>query len=393
MRFMEMQNHYDYIIAGAGASGLSLAWYLYNSSLSDKKTLVVDSGLSVTNEKTWCFWHEGTPEFNDLIFKSWSTAEVGVNNEVFSQQLQQYPYYCIKSGTYREFILSKLREHASFDLVEADIVNIIGDEERPVLQTRGSSHTADYIFQSCFIPPEFYSSDIKYPLVQSFLGYEIETQKAKFDSESFMLMDFDDTYDTGLAFMYVLPWSEKSALVEYTLFDSQIRSKEFFAKKIEVYLSNKYGLKRIDYRVSRKEYGEIPMQDLPYVPWYSERVLNLGKSGGLTKPTTGYTFKRIHDHSKNIVEELQRSGRPALPGRSSFRYRAYDLWLLQIMHENPSDALRIFENLFSKNEIDRIFKFLEEDNTLMEDLKIMGSLPYIPFFRAIWKSGDRLLKI
>lgn len=385
--------NYDYIIAGAGASGLSLAWHVCRSPLSENKILLVDSDFSITNEKTWCFWHNGTPEFGDLIFKSWSTAEVGVNNEVLSHRLRQYPYYCIRSGTYREFILTKLREHPSFDLVESDIVDIKGDKKRPVLETRDSTYTADYIFQSCFIPPEFRSSDIKYPLIQSFLGYEIEAQDPHFDSDSFMLMDFDDTYDTGLAFMYVLPWSENSALVEYTLFDSRIRPKGFFEKKIEVYLSNKYGLKRIDYRVQRKEYGEIPMQDLPYVPWYSDRVLNLGSSGGLTKPTTGYTFKRIHEHSKEIVKELQQSGRPALPGRSSFRYRAYDLWLLQIMHDSPSDALRIFETLFSKNEVDRIFKFLEEENTLIEDLKIMGSLPYLPFFKAIWKSGQRLLQI
>jgi len=390
---MDSRNKYDYIIAGAGASGLSLAWHFLNSPLKEKKILLVDADFSIENEKTWCFWHDGNPEFSDLVYKSWSSAEVGINNKVQSHQLNQYPYYCIKSGTYRDYILSKLRSHSSFDLVESDIKKIKGDERKPVLETQEMNYTADYIFQSCFIPPEFRSSNIKYPLVQSFLGYEIEMQEAKFNSESFMLMDFDDTYQSGLAFMYVLPWAENSALVEYTIFDSRIRPKDFFEKKIEVYLSNKYGLKRIDYKVSRKEYGEIPMQDLPYVPWYKERVLNLGRSGGLTKPSTGYTFNRIHEHSKNIVTQLQKNGRPALPYRSSFRYRAYDLWLLQIIHENPQDAYRIFATLFSKNEVDRIFKFLDEENSLLEDLKIMGSLPYMPFFKAIWKSGDRLFKI
>ncbi|NGP76173.1 hypothetical protein G3570_05990 [Balneolaceae bacterium YR4-1] len=390
---MTNTNHYDYIIAGAGASGLSLAWHISNSPLSKKRILVVDSDFSISNEKTWCFWHRDTPEFSDLIFKSWSTAEVGIKDEVLSQPLEQYPYYCIRSGDYREFILSKLRAHPSFDLIESDIADIKGDKNRPLLETEDSTFSADYIFQSCFIPPEFRSTNIKYPLIQSFLGYEIETPDTVFNSDSFMLMDFDNTYETGLAFMYVLPWTDKSALVEYTLFDSRIRKKDFFEKKVEVYLSNKYGLKRIDYRVVRKEYGEIPMQDLPYVPWYSERVLNLGRSGGLTKPTTGYTFTNIHEHSKEIVAELLNSGQPALPGRSSFRYRAYDLWLLHILHENPYDALRIFEILFSKNKIDQIFKFLDEENALFEDFKIMGSLPYTPFFKAIWKSGDRLFQI
>ena len=390
---MDSTKNYDYIIAGAGASGLSLAWHFLSSPLKEKNILVVDSDLSTHNEKTWCFWHKDSPEFENLIYKSWSSAEVGIDNEVRTQQLQQYPYYCIKSSAYREFILSELRSHPGFDLVEADIKQITGDKNHPVLETPDRNYTAEYIFQSCFIPPEFKSSNIKYPLVQSFLGYEIETNGAKFNSDSFMLMDFDETYESGLAFMYLLPWSDNSALVEYTIFDSRIREKGFFEQKIEVYLNNKYGLKRIDYQVSRKEYGEIPMQDLPYVPWYKERVLNLGRSGGLTKPSTGYTFRRIQEHSKDIVAQLRQNGRPALPHRSSFRYRAYDLWLLQILHESPKDAYRIFATLFAKNDMDKIFKFLEEENSLLEDLRIMGSLPYTPFFKAIWKSGDRLLQI
>ncbi len=390
---MDSPKNYDYIIAGAGASGLSLAWYLLNSPLKERKILIVDADFAINNEKTWCFWHDGNPEFSNLIHKSWSSAKVGIHNNVMSHRLDKYPYHCIRSGAYRDFILSKIRSHPSFDLTESEIVEIKGDENRPILITPQNHYAADYIFQSCFVPPEFSSSDVKYPLVQSFLGYEIETQASTFDSESFMLMDFDDTYKSGLAFMYVLPWSEHSALVEYTIFDSRIRDKEFFEKKVEVYLSNKYGLKRIDYKISRKEYGEIPMQDLPYVPWYKKRVLNLGRSGGLTKPTTGYTFTRIHEHSKDIVKQLRETGSPALPHRSSFRYRAYDLWLLHIMHENPEDAYRIFATLFSKNDVDSIFKFLEEENSLLEDLKIMGSLPYIPFFKAIWKSADRMFKI
>lgn len=390
---MNTAKNYDYIIAGAGAAGLSLAWHMLKSPLKDKRILVIDSDLSIRSDKTWCFWHDGTPPFSDLVHKSWTKADVGIQNEVKSGRLREYPYFCIKSESYQKHILDELNNQEGFDLMESDIKEISGDQERPSLSTAENKYTAEYIFQSCFIPPEFESASVKYPLIQSFLGYEVKTREPKFDSESFMLMDLDDTYEGGLAFMYVLPWSDNNALVEYTIFDTRIRAKEYFQKKIEVYLSNKYSLKRIDYRILRKEYGEIPMQDLPYTPWYKTRVLNLGKSGGLTKPTTGYTFKRIHDHSKQIVKKLQESNRPALPFRSSFRYRAYDLWLLHILHEEPEDALRIFETLFSKNNIDDIFRFLEEDNSLMEDLKIMGSLPYMPFFKAIWKSRNRLFKI
>lgn len=390
---MNTANTYQYIIAGAGASGLSLAWHMVQSPLKDNRILVIDADMTPRNNKTWCFWHKGKPPFHNLIHKKWNTAEVLFNNEEVSDKLKHYTYYCIKSGDYKRYILNELQNHDKVDIVEAPIEQIIGNEQTPSLKTHQSSYSADYIFQSCFVPPQFKSPKIQFPLIQSFLGYDIETQQSLFDSETFLLMDFDESYEGGLAFMYVLPWSKSNALLEYTIFDEQIKSNEFYQNKIELYLSNKFGLKRIDYRISRTEYGEIPMQDLPFAPWYQPRVMNIGSSGGLTKPSTGYTFMRIQEHSKAIVEQLQQDGTPALPYRSSFRYRAYDLWLLQIMYNNPGKALQVFQDLFTKNKIDDIFKFLDEQNTLKEDFKIMNSVPYSPFFKAIWECRRRVFEI
>lgn len=384
---------YDYIIAGAGASGLSLAWYLIQSSLKDKKILLVDADLNPVNNKTWCFWHSDPPPFQNLIYKTWNHAEVHVEEEKISGGLQHYPYHCIRSSNFRNFILDKLQAHSSVDLVEASIQQIIGNEKQPLLKTDTQTFSARYIFQSCFVPPQFKSSKVQYPLVQSFLGYDIETQQTLFEPDTFTLMDFDDSYESGLAFMYVLPWSKSNALVEYTIFSDSVEDETYYQKKIEVYLNNKFQLKRIDYHIGRTEYGEIPMQDLPYAPWYQPRVMNLGTAGGLTKPSTGYTFARVQQHVRGVVEKLQKNGTPALPYRSPFRYRAYDLWLLQIMHDHPDQALEVFRQLFRNNEIDRVFKFLGEENTLVEDLKIMSSVPYFPFLRAMWKTRRRLFEL
>ena len=390
---MSLKNSYDYIIAGAGASGLSLAWQMINSTLQDKRILVIDDDFSANNDKTWCFWHDDTPPFEKLIHKSYSKAKVIINDREVIDSIDNYPYYCIKSKNYKKHLIADLKNNSSIDFIEAQIEEFTGDEEKAILKTSGDSYSAEYIFQSCFIPPELKNAKIKYPLIQSFLGYEIEVQQSLFDPDTFLMMDFDESYEGGLAFMYLLPWSKNSALIEYTIFDEQIKPEEFYREKIELYLSNKYGLKRIDYKISRVEYGEIPMQDLPYVPWYKPRVMNLGRSGGLTKPSTGYTFKRIQKHSEEIVARLQQSGQPALPYRSKFRYRAYDLWLLHVMYNHPQKALRIFRALFTNNKMDQVFKFLDEKNSFIEDLKIMSTLPYFPFFKAIWHCRKRLFEI
>jgi lycopene beta-cyclase len=54
-------NNYDYIVAGAGAAGLSLiAHMIHSGQFSDKKILLIDRSPKTQNDRTWCFWERGT---------------------------------------------------------------------------------------------------------------------------------------------------------------------------------------------------------------------------------------------------------------------------------------------------------------------------------------------
>jgi len=385
------EHQYRYIIAGAGSSGLSLAWHLLHSPIKDRSILIIDRNLDPVNDKTWCFWHRGTPPFKRLIHKSWSRANVGLDHQAIEEPLHSYPYHCIRSGTFRKHILEFLEEKDNVTLLEAPVDELDGNDNRAVVSAEGSTFTADYVFQSCFnIRPE---TPPRFPLIQHFLGWEVTAARDRFDPEKVTLMDFDLSYDEGLAFMYILPWSPRNALFEYTIFSREIEKIALYEEKLELYLFNKYGLKRIDYNIERTEYGEIPMHESPPNRWYAPRVLNIGVSAGTTKPSTGYTFSRIQNHCRQIVRALV-DGKNELPRfQSRFRYRAYDLWLLQILYRHPNDAYRVFHQLFSRNRIDDIFRFLGEDTNLLQDLKIMNSVPRWPFLRAIWQTLDRLPKI
>lgn len=384
---------YDYIIAGGGLSGLSLAWHLVHSPLSGKRILVADRRLNAGNDKTWCFWHTGEPPFPEVIHRRWGHTQVFSRGEILDEQLKEYSYSCIRSGDFYNYMLGLLSDHPSVDLLETPIDELEGNPLQASMHTPEGSYEADFIFQSCFRPQALRDARPSYPLIQHFMGMEIETDKELFNPDRFILMDFDETYREGVAFIYLLPWDQKSALVEYTIFSDRVEQPQLYEEKIELYLYNRFRQKRLGYSVKRTEYGEIPMQDLPYVPWYAPRILNLGTYGGLTKPTTGYTFSRIQKHSKNIIESLINEGKPAPAPRSKARYRAYDLWLLHIMHRHPAKAKEVFHQLFMRNSIDRIFRFLGEESTLAEDLKIMASVPYTPFLKAIWATKKRLLEL
>lgn len=388
-----MQKHYDYIIAGAGAAGLTLAWKLMQSSLQGKKVLVVDSDLEAQNDKTWCFWESGTPPFSDIIYQKWNSVEVNTLRDRFTQPLSEYSYYCLRSIDFQNKILTALQSQPGFDLFEAEITELTGSTDTAVLHTKGKSFSADYIFQSCFNPWSRKADHPRYPLLQHFLGWEIELDKPLLDADTFTLMDFDETFSDGIAFIYLLPWSKKSGLIEYTIFSDHVVSEKVYEEKLSLYLNNRLNLKPINYQIQRKEFGKIPMQDRPAMPWYQPRIMNMGTQGGLTKPSTGYTFRRIQEHADAIVEGLLAKGIPQPAPTSEFRYKAYDLWLLQIICDHPADALRVFDYLFRNNSMDDVFRFLGEETTYKQDLKIMSSVPYFPFLRAIWKTRNRLREI
>lgn len=388
-----MNRQYDYIIAGAGASGLSLAWKLMQSSLADKNILIIDTNLEARHNKTWCFWESDTPPFTDIIHKKWDHVEVSVFDDRFRQSLNRYPYYCVRSSDFREKIVNAARSDPRFDLREMQVSGFSSDDDNAVLHTQQDTYHAEYIFQSCFNPWKDKLDNPRFPLIQHFLGWEVQLSEPLFDASTFTLMDFDNTFRNGMAFIYLLPWSEKSGLIEYTIFSDHLVSEAFYEEKLYLYLNNRFGLKPFDYQIQRKEFGKIPMQDRPHLPWLRPRILNLGTSGGLTKPSTGYTFRRIQEQTEAVVNGLESDGTPQYPPPSEKRFKAYDLWLLQIMHDHPNDALRVFGHLFDNNTMDEIFQFLAEESNFLQDLKIMSSVPYFPFLRAIWKTRDRLREI
>ncbi|MGY0034762.1 lycopene cyclase family protein [Pedobacter sp. NJ-S-72] len=62
--------HFDYIIAGGGCSGRSLAVrMLPYLKASNKQLLLVDKSPKNGNDKTWCFWEEHVDVFEPVVYK------------------------------------------------------------------------------------------------------------------------------------------------------------------------------------------------------------------------------------------------------------------------------------------------------------------------------------
>lgn len=388
---MNTSRHFDLIIAGAGAAGLSLVWnFLQKDELKDKKILLADRTLKPVRDKTWCFWDDQHHPFGDLIFHSWDLLEVRALGAVFSEKLRGYRYHCVKSDDYAEKILDAARSNPNVTLLEVNIGDFSYEDGRAVMQTSEGTFTAGYIFQSALRPPGFHKLKLDVSLLQHFTGWHIRAEKPVFDPLKATFMDFDVPQGNGVTFVYVLPFNRHEALVEYTLFSEELISDEEYEKGLRDYIGGRLGLSSDQYGIEYTEKGVIPMEDRQYPAQYCRQVWNVGTMGGLTKPSTGYTFTRIQQHSAEIARALAIGEQPQLKVRSPYRFRVYDMLLLYNLHRHPETSIRIFHDLFLRNRFDRILQFLEEKTRFHQDLKIMYSVPWIPFFRALYKMKHRI---
>ena len=56
--------------------------------------------------------------------------------------------------------------------------------------------------------------------------------------------------------------------------------------------------------------------------------------------------------------------------------------LLQVLYDGKISGKEIFTDLFKKNSIHKVLKFLDNESSLVEEIKIISSLPMLPFVKA-----------
>ncbi|MBW1295180.1 lycopene cyclase family protein, partial [Aquimarina litoralis] len=220
----------------------------------------------------------------------------------------------------------------------------------------------------------------KYPLLnQHFVGWFIKTETPKFDSTTATFMDFDLDQKGNTRFMYVLPLSETEALFEYTLFSKDLLSEQEYEKEIESYLHKK-GVEV--YQITEKEKGCIPMTCYDFKKQNSKNVLHIGTAGGWTKASTGFTFRNTEKKVVKLIKFLKEGkDLSRFDKRTKFWY--YDLLFLDVLSKENHNGAQLFSRLFRKNKTEKILKFLNEETSFAEDLKIMSTMPSLKFIKMI----------
>lgn len=379
-------NKYTFIFAGAGLSSLMTVYEMIQSGLfSQQKILLIDANSKKTNDRTWSFWEKGAGEFDSIVIQKYQTAFFKSNRFSRKLDLQPYIYKSIRGVDFYNKVFDLLRQQPNVEFLEAKISNVLETKAGVEVQTSAGNFHAEKLFNSLY-NPNLVAAQTKYPLVQQhFIGWFIKTKQAVFTPETATFMDFSIHQKKTTRFMYVLPTSPTEALLEYTLFSPDLLKKEEYETGIVNYIKD---LGITEYEIIEKEHGNIPMTCYPFWKHNTENMLNIGSAGGWTKVSTGYTFKNTTKKSKEIVKFLQ--------NHSDFRkfhkknkFWFYDLLLIDILFRRNKIGSTIFSSMFKTSKAALIFKFLDEETSLWEDLKVIWQCPKMPFLKAL---AGRILK-
>ena len=112
-------------------------------------------------------------------------------------------------------------------------------------------------------------------------------------------MDFRIPQEGETRFMYCLPMSKNTALVEATAFSNNILTEAEYGEMITNYLNNYLNIN--SFTIKHKEMGVIPMTTYNFAQHHEKHVIQIGTMGGDVKPSTGYAFVRIQENAQKIM--------------------------------------------------------------------------------------------
>ncbi len=392
------------VVVGAGAAGLSFAYYLSTlNSRSDFSCILIDPDTKQENDRTWAFWGD-TFDFDALVEHRWDLVTLSLDGSTVD--CDPAGYRCIPSDKFYAYCLNRIRNDSRFSLIRARVEHVYERDqtvwvryrpfgERAVGENqavrRENIHElrADYALDTVFGAARDITGEAlgrrRRPLRQSFVGWEVVVNDPFWDPSAATLMEFStDSRQFGLEFYYALPTKTSRALVEYTTVDESVPDQEYLEHRLEQFLVYRFGAD--SWSIVRREKGTIPLFEATG-PVVEGRVAYLGVASGAARPSTGYAFRTIVETSKALAESLTEGNElklpKGLPPHCKRRPRFYDRVFLELLRREPQRLPEALFAMFQRNPGGRVFDFLGGKTSFLHEIPIVRSLPWPPFLRAL----------
>jgi len=379
----------DILILGAGCAGTSLAHYLEDFGYAGKIVLL-DSRTNFKREQRWCSWARLPASLAPLVQKSWQSWTVGDEFNSTTRSSEKFSYQQIYAPDFfRHF-------HSRWQTSEKPIEMSLGEKVESVEDKTGYveviTNRETWRANTVFDARHQGSANFRNAkntngvyLHQTFLGWKIEFPRAVFDERNATLMDFRTAQTDGVNFIYVLPYSDREALVESTSFSANPTVWGNHLNAVTKYIGENFGE---DYDIKAEESGELPMTTAKLLTKSGKRIFNIGIAGGAARPSSGYAFHRIQRQTSEIARAMVDEKK--IPNTFvSRKYDFFDAVFLEAIARNPASAKNLFLQMFEKVSPDSLTRFLTDESSLADDLAVINALPKLSFGTAGWQSLRR----
>ena len=380
---MQANSQFDYIIVGAGLSGLHLSYSLSKDEyFKDYSILIIDKNSSKKTDNYFSFWEIGKGKWDKILKNKWLKGNFFSKTDKIEMDFSSYNYKTISSLDFKNHVKNELKKKKKFKFTDDLVLKIIKKDNKVIVIGDKKTYHAKHVFDSRFTE-NIYKELNKYTcLKQHFLGWVIRTNENIFDKDSLTFMDYRIRDKNKTAFTYVLPFKENEALIEHTYFSKEECLNEVYEGYIRDYLKKYYSIS--SYEIIKTEYGVIPMTTYPFYKDSTKNITKIGTAGGWVKPSTGYSFKNCEKYSKTILDNIKKGKDFRILTKK--RYYFLDRILLGVISKYNYRGENIFYRMIKRNPTKKVLKFLDEESTFWEILKIVVSMRSIYFVLIFFRS-------
>ena len=370
---------FDYIIVGAGCSGLSLAYEMNVKNLfNDKTCAIIDKRKEFNRDKIWSYWNIYEHSFYDCLINKWDKFCVKKNQNEIILDCENFQYQSIDSQKFYKKILDNLNSNKNIKLIlNKSVDKIYENKDEAIVQCSDEIFRTDIIFNSSLDNKTTKESE----LFQHFYGCEVVFDENVNLPEYPIIMDFNCNQDSWVHFFYTLPMGKNKIFIENTWISNEKSfAFERYIAEINYYIQNNLNYKK-KYKTNYSEIGSIPMFHFKNNMKY-KKLINIGTAGNLTRKSTGYTFLNIQKSVKQIVINISKK-QNIKKSSVSLKYNYLDNIFIKVLLEKKGSMYEVFFDLFKKNKTKDIVKFLSNTSNWFEDLRIILSMPKLIFIKKL----------
>ena len=357
---------YKAAIIGLGPSGLAVNKILYGDS---SNAIIAFENENINNRDNFFgFWlTEWMKPFEKIIEKKWYEWSIGDNNINITHYSNDKPYCVISFKKWKNYCLETKNK---LEIKNKKVVKYFPIQNYfKIITADKNEYYAEKIYDSRS------TKEKKGELIQHFFGMNITAKDNTFNENKLTLMDFTKEKNL-LHFMYILPFSHNQALIESTVFSKEVFKTSWYIEKISDYLN----MKNIKvFKENGTEKGIIPMFFTEEKISPNPNIFNIGIRGGACKPSTGYAFSFL---IKQI--QLLKNSRKNYVKTHKFIERKMDKIFINFLKNNNEDG-KSFIKLASALNGNEFQSFMMGESNLFTKLKIIKSMPMLPFIKEIFK--------